>query len=91
MFIETTPNREEINMSQEKFPKQLKTEYYSERDLLEINNEFQNLKKEKKKASEYVASFTKKMNLVSYLVPSELSKIKKFDYGLPTYYVLKVK
>lgn len=34
--------------------------------------------------NEYVASFTEKMKLVSYLVPTKPSKINKFAIGIPT-------
>ena len=41
--------------------------------------------------TEYAASFTEKMKLVPYLVPTELSKINKFALGLPTYFGPMVK
>ena len=33
--------------------------------------------------TEYAASFTEKMKIVPYLVPTELSKVNKFANGLP--------
>lgn len=39
------PKGESRKMSWEDFLVQLKREYYSERDLLETNNEFQNMRK----------------------------------------------
>ena len=61
---------------------QLRMQYCSEQDLLEINNEFQNLKKGRMSIIEYAVSFTEKMKLVPYLVPTELSKVNKFANGL---------
>ena len=48
----------------------MKRQHCSEQDLLEINNEFQNLKKEKLSVTKYAASFT------------EFSKVKKLGNGL---------
>lgn len=42
----------------------LKREYYSEQDLLKINNEFKNLKKGRLSVSEYVSAFTEKKKIV---------------------------
>lgn len=56
-------------------------QYYSEHDLLEINNEFQNLKKNKMSVNEYTANFTENMKLVLNLVPNELFEVKKVCYG----------
>lgn len=82
LLADTMPKGEASNMPWEYFLVHLKREYCSERDLIEINNEFQNLKKGKMHFSEYVASFIKKMKLVPYLVPTELSQTSKFaiDY-----------
>lgn len=49
-----------------------------------IANEFQNLKKGEMIVTEYTTSLSKKMELVPYLVPTELSKIKKFSNELLT-------
>lgn len=57
-----------------------------EQDLMEINNEFQNLKKRNMSVSKYVAAFVEKMKLVPYLVLTELSKVNKFASRLPTYF-----
>lgn len=59
-------------------------QYYAEKDLLEIDNEIQNLKKGKMIVSKYAAAFTEKIKIVPNLVPTKLSKVKKFDIGLPT-------
>ena len=77
------PKGEASKMSWEEFVVQLKMQYCSEQDLLEINNEFQNLKKGKLSITEYATSFTEKMKLIPYLVPTELSKVNKFANGLP--------
>ena len=49
----------------------------SEIDLIDLNNEFQNLKKEKMSIDDYATAFTENMKLFPYLVPTELSKIEK--------------
>lgn len=41
--------------------------------------------------TEYVAVFTKKMKLVSYLLPTKSSKVKSFANGLPADFGLMVK
>ena len=41
--------------------------------------------------SEYATCFTEKMKMVPYLVPTELSKVNKFDSGLPTNFSPTVK
>ena len=71
-------------MSWEEFLVQLKREYCSERDLLEITNEFQNLKKEEMSVSKYTTTFLEKMELVPYLNLDGISKVEKFANGLPT-------
>ena len=83
LLADSMPKGEANKMSWEDFLVQLKMQYCSEQDLLEINNEFQNLKKGKMSVIEYAASFTEKMKLVPYLVPTELSKVNKFAHGLP--------
>ena len=50
---------------------------------MEINNEFQNLKKRKMSVSEYPTTFTEKMKLVPNLVPTKPSKVDKFDMRPP--------
>lgn len=50
---------------------------------MEINNEFENLNKGKMNVSGYVVTFTEKMKLVTYLVPTKLYKVNKFSSGLP--------
>ena len=49
--------------------------------MIDINNEFQNLKK--MNVDEYVTTFAENMKLLSYLVPTDLYKIVMFDNGLP--------
>lgn len=61
----------------------MKREYCSERDLLEITNEFQNLKKEEMSVSKYTTTFLEKMELVPYLNLDGISKVEKFANGLP--------
>lgn len=60
--------------------------YYSEIDLIDLNNEFQNLMKGRMSIDDYATAFTEKMNLFQYLVPTELAKIEKFANGLPSYF-----
>ena len=91
LLADSMPKGEASKMSWEDFLVQLKMQYCSEQDLLEINNEFQNLKKGKMSVIEYAASFTEKMKLVPYLVPTELSKVNKFAHGLPADIGLMVK
>lgn len=66
-------------------------QYYSEIDLLEVNSEFQNLKKGKTSVSEYDATFNQKIKLVPILVPTKLSKLNKFVIGLPLDFVPMMK
>ncbi|KAL7594215.1 hypothetical protein Lser_V15G28366 [Lactuca serriola] len=91
LLTNSMPNGEASKVSWEDFVVQLKLQYCSEHDLLEINNEFQNLKKGKLSVNEYAASFTEKMKLIPYLVPTELSKVNKFALGLPAEYGPMVK
>ena len=70
-FYAKMRNKEDVL---ENFLKELKMQYYSKQDLLEINNEFQNLKKEKMSVSEYTIDFTEKIKLVPYLVPTKFLK-----------------
>lgn len=58
--------------------------YFSDIDLLEVNNQFHNLKKGKMSISEYVAAFIEKIKLVPNLVPNKLSKLNEFVIELPT-------
>lgn len=74
---------EERKISWENFLVQLKEEYYSERDILEITNVFQNQKKLEISVRDYTIAFFEMMELVPYLVPNELSKIENFPNGLP--------
>lgn len=78
-------------MSWETFTKHLKMQYYSEIDLIELNNKFQNLKKGKISVDEYVTAFTDRMKLFPYLVPTKLSKIDRFANGLPAVFGPMVK
>lgn len=50
----------------------------------EISNEFQNLKKWEMSVNQYTTIFTRKMELVPYMVPTELSNVKWLANGLPT-------
>lgn len=59
-----------------------KEQYCSEQDLLEINNEFQNLKKGKMSSNEYAATFEEKMKLVPYLIPTKILKMNTFSIAL---------
>lgn len=70
-------------MSYENHLEEPKEQYCSKQDLLEINNEFQNLKKGKMSAIEYAATFEEKMKLVPYLIPTKLLKMNKFANALP--------
>lgn len=54
-------------------------------------NEFQNLKKGQMSVIEYATTFNEKMELVPYLIPTELSKKDKFANGLPTDFSPSVK
>lgn len=81
-MADSMPKGEEGKMSSENFLEEMKKQYYSEQDLLEIKNEFQNLKKRRLNVNKYVAYFTEKMKFVRYLVPTELSKVNKFASGL---------
>lgn len=54
------------------------------KDLSEISKEFKNPKKGDMSVSEYTAGFTKKMKLVSRLIPTEHSNGEKFANGVPT-------
>ncbi|XP_023742423.1 uncharacterized protein LOC111890546 [Lactuca sativa] len=58
----------------------------AESEVISLPYIAQNLKKGKTSVSEYVATFTKKMKLVPYLVPIELSKVNKFSSGLSAYF-----
>ena len=91
LLADSMPKGEASKMSWEDFVEQLKMQYCSEQDLLEISNEFQNLKKGKLNVTEYAASFTEKMKFIPYLVPTELSKVNKFALGLPADYGPMVK
>ncbi|XP_023773078.1 uncharacterized protein LOC111921732 [Lactuca sativa] len=82
LLTNTMPKGEAIKMLWEKFLEQLKRQYCSKTDLLEMNNEFQNLKKVKLSVTKYVIAFTKKMKLFPYLVPTELFNIERFANGL---------
>lgn len=78
-------------MSWENFLEQLKREYCLKRHLLEINNEFQNLKKGNISIIKYATTFSNKVNLVSHLFPTKLSRMEKFANGLPVDCGLNVK
>lgn len=91
LLADSMPKGEASKMSWEDFLVQLKMQYCSEQDLLEINNEFQNLKKGKMSVTEYATSFIEKMKLVPHLVPTELSKVNKFALGLLADFGLMVK
>ena len=78
LLADSMPKGEASKMSWEDFVVQLKLQYCSEQDLLEINNEFQNLKKGKLSVTKYATSFTEKMKLIPYLIPTELSNVNKF-------------
>ena len=80
----TMPQGEDMRMSSETFLEQLKKQYCSEVDLIDLNNDFQNLKKGKMRVDDYATAFTEKMKLFLYLVPTKLSKIKRIANGLPT-------
>ena len=54
LLADSMPKGEASKMSWEDFLVQLKMQYCSEQDLLEINNEFQNLKKGKMSVIEYL-------------------------------------
>ena len=84
LLADTMPQGEALRMSWEEFLEQLKMQYCSEIDLIDLNNEFQNLKKGKMSVDEYATAFTERMKLFPYLVPTELSKIDRFANGLPT-------
>ena len=83
LLADTMPRGEALKMSWDEFLEQLKAQYCSEIDLIDLNNEFQNLKKGRMSIDDYAAAFTEKMKLFPYLVPTELSKIEKFANGLP--------
>lgn len=82
---------ESNNMSLDNFLEELKMQYCSEQDLLQINNEFQNLKKGKISVNEYARTFIENMKLVPNLVPTEISKENKFAIRLPSDYGPMVK
>ncbi|XP_023747418.1 uncharacterized protein LOC111895563 [Lactuca sativa] len=82
---------EALRMSWEALLEQLKMQYCSEVDLIDLNNEFQNLKKGNMSIDEYVTAFTAKMKLLPYLVPNKLFEIEKFADGLPIDFGLTVK
>ena len=83
LLADTMPRGEALKMSWEEFLEQLRVQYCSEIDLIDLNNEFQNLKKGKMSIDDYATAFTEKMKLFPYLVPTELSKIERFANGLP--------
>ena len=83
LLADMMPRGEALKMSWESFLEQLKMQYCSEIDLIDLNNEFQNMKKGKLSIDDYATTFTEKMKLFPYLVPSELSKIERFANGLP--------
>ena len=58
-------------------------QYCSEIDLIDLNNEFQNLKKRRMSIDDYATASIEKMKLFPYLVPTKLSKIERFANGLP--------
>lgn len=70
-FANVMPKGKARKISWENFLVQLKEEYYSKRDLLEIENEFQNLKKGKMIVREYATTFFEKIKLVTYLVQQD--------------------
>lgn len=78
-------------MSWKNFLEQLKNQYCSEQELSVINTEFQNLRKRKLSLNEYAATFTEKMKLVAYLVPTVLFMVNKFASGLQPNYGTTVK
>ena len=75
LLADTMPKGEANMMSWEDFLVQLKIQCCSEKDLLDINNIFQNLKKGRMSVTEYAARFMEKMKLVLYLFLTELSKV----------------
>lgn len=79
----TMPKGEAGRMSREDFLIQLKREYCSEKDLMEITNEFQNLKKGEINVSQYATTLMEMMELVPYLTPTKQSKVERFANGLP--------
>lgn len=83
LLADCIPKGEVRKMFWEKFLEELNRKYCTEQDLLEINNEFQNLKKGKMSVSEYDATFTKKIKLVHSLVATKLSNVNTFSMGLP--------
>lgn len=83
ILADTMPRGEALKMSWDEFLEQLKMQYCSEIDMIDLNNEFQNLKKGRMSIDDYAAVFMEKMKLFPYRVPTELSKIEKFANGLP--------
>ncbi|XP_023763286.1 uncharacterized protein LOC111911773 [Lactuca sativa] len=83
LLVDTMPHGEALKMSWEMFLENLKMQYCSKIDLIDLNNEFQNVKKRKMSIDDYATTFTEKMKLFPYLVPTELAKIERFAKGLP--------
>ena len=82
---------EAMNMPWEAFLVELKKRFCTERDLLQLQNEFLNLKKEKMSIDEYVAAFSEKLEFSLHLIPNELAKVDKFAAGLPSDYSVAVR
>ncbi|XP_023763492.1 uncharacterized protein LOC111911959 [Lactuca sativa] len=84
LLEDTIPRREALRMSREAFMEQLKLQYCLEVDLIDLNNEFHNLKKRKMSVDDSDTASTERMKLFPYLVPTKLSKIEKFANRLPS-------
>ena len=83
--------KDPLQLTWTEFLIRFKRKYYSAQNILELENQFLNLKKGSSTLEEYTNSFTDKMEFVLRIVPDELFMIDRSMKGLPWEYTVPVK